>query len=364
MKKTYFLIIFLVAILFFSIGFFVKHYGNSLFDYRLVTNENININFSDLDINSLIRINNEEDIVNKRNSLIDFIWKEQGFPKNKMPDMIENNILDSRYNDLKNLKQIDKIVISMDYEINSIIYHFIPEQSNNILIIYHQGHSGDFVNGKNTINFFLEKGYSVLAFSMPLTGMNNQPQIDLQNLGTIKFVSHKQLPLLESSNFHPIKLFVEPIVISLNYVNEQFEYDDYRMIGISGGGWTTVLYSAIDERISQSFSIAGSYPLFLRFEQKNISHYEEILPELYDIANYLELYIMAAYGENRDFVQVFNKYDRCCYSGDLYKIYENNLKEKINALQKGNYDVILDDTHKEHKISEHVLLKIDSIMKN
>ena len=136
MKKTYFLIIFIVAILFFSIGFFVKHYGNLLFDSKLVTNENNSINFSDLDINSLIGINNEEDIINKRNSLIDFIWNKQGFPKNKMPDTIENNILDSRYNDLKNLKQIDKIVISMDYEINSIIYHFIPEQSNNILIIY------------------------------------------------------------------------------------------------------------------------------------------------------------------------------------------------------------------------------------
>ena len=36
------------------------------------------------------------------------------------------------------------------------------------------------------------------------------------------------------------------------------------MIGISGGGWTTTVYPAIDTRISESFSVAGSLPLSLR----------------------------------------------------------------------------------------------------
>ena len=64
---------------------------------------------------------------------------------------------------------------------------FKPLVSNNELILYHQGHRGDFFEGKNTIQFFLDNNYSVLAFSMPLLGMNNNPMIDLDRFGKIKF---------------------------------------------------------------------------------------------------------------------------------------------------------------------------------
>jgi len=361
-KALIFMILFVITIGLGTYDFLINHYENIFLPDKSFTNDYESKIISNLDINSLIKIYNENDIITKRNSLIEFIWQNKGFPINKMPDTIQNNISDPNYNDLDNLKQIDKIEVGMEYGINSIAYHFIPKLGNNNLVVYHQGHAGDFIFGKNTINFLLKEGYSVIAFSMPLNGFNNQPEIDLKNIGTIKLVSHKQFPLLESSNFQPIKFFVEPIAVSLNYLDEKYDYNSYNMIGLSGGGWTTVLYSAIDERISQSFSVAGSYPLFLRFEQKNISHYEEILPELYNIANYLELYILASYGEERDFIQIYNKYDRCCYSGDLYKTYENHLKEKMDVLQKGSYDVFLDDTHKEHKISKYTLDIINNIM--
>ena len=124
--------------------------------------------------------------------------------------------------------------------------------------------------------------------SMPLLGMNNNPIIDLDNFGKIKFTNHKQLHFLESSTFSPIKFFIEPIGVSLNYLDEYFDFDSYYMLGISGGGWTTVLFSAIDDRISQSYSVAGTYPIFMRSDSKNIGDYEQIIPELYRITNYLE----------------------------------------------------------------------------
>ena len=40
------------------------------------------------------------------------------------------------------MKQIDKIIISMEYEINSEAYIFLPTISNNKLVIYHEGHGG------------------------------------------------------------------------------------------------------------------------------------------------------------------------------------------------------------------------------
>ena len=55
---------------------------------------------------------------------------------------------------------------------------------------------------------------------------------------------------------------------NFNSLDENFDFDSYYMMGISGGGWTTVLYSAIDDRISQSYSVAGTYPIFMRSDSK------------------------------------------------------------------------------------------------
>ena len=134
------------------------------------------------------------------------------------------------------------------------------------------------------------------------------------------------------------------------------------MTGISGGGWTTVLYSALDSRIEKSYPVAGSVPLYLRFNNaKNMGDYEQMLPELYKIADYLDLYIMASYGENRGQLQIFNKYDPCCFSGTGYTTYENDLKKSISDLGKGKFEVFLDINNKKHSISEE---SIDVILEN
>jgi len=306
-------------------------------------------------VSELIQIKDNDDILKLRNNLIDFIWKNNGFPDSKLPASVNQYILNSLYDDFSNLKRIDQLNIEMEYGVNSISYLFIPESSNNKLIIYHQGHGGDFYKGKETIQFFLNQDYTVLAFSMPLLGMNDQPIVEVPNLGTIKLTSHEHLRFLESSVFSPIKFFVEPITVSLNYLDEEYDFSSYYMIGISGGGWTVTVYPAIDDRISQTYSVAGSLPIYLRSIPENRGDYEQWHPELYQIANYLDLYIMNSYGENRKFIQIFNKHDSCCFSGEFYKTYETEVKDTLSKLDSGHFDIFLDDTHKTHKISDHAL---------
>lgn len=314
--------------------------------------------YNEVNVTSLIHIHNESDLQNKRINLIQYIWKQNDFPYDRMPSGVENNIKDDRYTDLQNLARINKITITMEYGLNSYSYLFLADKSNNKLIVYHQGHDGDFVLGKNTIQFFLEKGYSVLAFSMPLTGMNNQPNVDL-SFGKLKLTTHDDLRFIESNTLSPIKFFVEPIAISLNHVDKEFHFDSYYMTGISGGGWTTVLYSALDPRIEKSYPVAGSVPLYLRFNNpKNMGDYEQMLPELYEIADYLDLYIMASYGENREQLQIFNKYDPCCFSGTGYTTYENEIKKSISELGKGKFEVFLDVNNKKHSVSDESLVMI------
>ena len=342
-------------------SFKFQPYGifNSVYDKFVSDNHedqnNIVSLYSKVNVTSLIHIHSQTDVLDKRIQLIQYIWKQNDFPYDKMPSNIENDIKDDRYLDLQNLARINKITTSMDYGVKSYSYLFLADKSNNKLIIYHQGHDGDFVLGKNTIQFFLEKGYSVLAFSMPLTGMNNQPVVDL-SFGKLKLTTHDDLMFIESDILSPIKFFIEPITLSLNYADKEFNFNSYYMAGISGGGWTTVLYSALDPRIEKSYPVAGSVPLYLRFNNlKNIGDYEQMLPELYKIADYLDLYIMASYGENREQLQIFNKYDPCCFSGTGYTTYENEIKKSISDLGKGKFEVFLDINNEKHSISEESL---------
>ena len=355
-------IIFFVIVpsIIFSIGMLVGAYEHSTikslsnFIYPKQTSINWSSYIYEDNIQNLIHINNENDILKKRMELVDYIWPIGGFPSSKLPDSIEENITDDRYSNFENIEQIDKITVLMENNVTSIAYLFHPNQSNNKLVIYHQGHDGDFFKGRDTIQFFLNQDYSVLAFSMPLLGMNNQPVVETQ-FGKIKLTSHNDFQFLESEQFSPIKYFIEPITVSLNYVDEQFDFDKYVMVGISGGGWTVGLYSALDERISESYSVAGSFPMFLRSIPGNQGDYEQRLPTLYRITDYLDLYVMSSYGQDRKFVQIFNKYDPCCFSGEIYTTYYDEIKSRMNQLGKGEFEIFLDDTHHEHKISQHAL---------
>ncbi|MHC4121304.1 MAG: hypothetical protein ACYSWO_27835 [Planctomycetota bacterium] len=140
------------------------------------------------DANSLIDIDGPRDVGAKRRALIRYIWMRKGLPSGKLPDKVEKDITDDRYAELfkANLKQIDKLTIEMDYGLNSIVYHFVP---------------------------FLDEGYSVMAFSMPLLGMNNQPVVDLDRFGKFHLIKHDHMKLLKS----PIRFFIEPIVVAINY---------------------------------------------------------------------------------------------------------------------------------------------------
>ena len=363
MKKSFLYLTIISFTLIFVLGVYVGVYKifpheildsskDILFGQRTIENNQF-INQPNVD--SLIKIDSKSDIDQKRDFLTEFFWDvgslQRVKDKSQLPD-VESDISDSNYKDFQNLSRIDRLTVEMVYGINSISYLFIPEESNGKLILYHQGHAGDFILGKNTIQFFLNRNFTVLASTMPLVGMNNQPVVEIDGLGKIKLTSHNQLRLLEANNFNPMKLFVDPIQINLNFLDREYNFKQYSMIGLSGGGWTTVVYSAIDERISNSFSVGGSMPIYLRVAERDMGDYEQTNIDLYQNVNYLELYILGAYGDDRKHIQIFNKNDPCCYSGNGYETYELVIKDKMLQLGKGNFQIFIDDTHDEHKISD------------
>jgi pimeloyl-ACP methyl ester carboxylesterase len=186
-----------------------------------------------------IHIHNDSDITLVRNQIINFIWKGGGMPSQRSARVIEN-IQGTPYLNTAgtaNLARIDEMHIEMDLGFTSVVFMLHPVQSNNRLVIFHQGHGSDLnlEGGNETISFFLERGFTVLAFYMPLFGPNTGP-----------VATHDAMASLESAAVNPMKFFLEPIAVALNYIDDEYNFSDVIMTGISGGGWTTHVYAAID----------------------------------------------------------------------------------------------------------------------
>ncbi len=279
-----------------------------------VYNDQIKIDLTSLkfDADSVIQIHQPKDVLLRRDAVIEFLWGKDGFPKDKIPDSVDKGITDVDFDSLSNLQRIDKLTINMDYGLKSIAYHFMPNGSKKRLAIYHQGHNGKFSVGNTTINAFLDNGFEVIALSMPLLGMNNKITVNFERFGGMFIRSHSEMQYLQPKQGHPIKYFMEPVATVVNYA-QQFHFDQIIMIGISGGGWTTTVYSAIDPRINRSFPTAGSLPIYLRSmdiaNPGTIGDYEQGVPDLYRAANYLELYIMGSYGKGRKQLQILNEFE-------------------------------------------------------
>ncbi len=131
-----------------------------------------------------------------------------------------------------------------------------------------------------------------------------------------------QLPKYYPKTGSPMKYFLEPLTVSLNYLSthsaaDDFpEYTDFSMVGFSGGGWAATVYAALDTRIRLSIIVAGSIPLYLR-SGAAVGDTEQTLPEFYSLAGYPELYVMGSDGPGRKQIQVLNRHDWCCF-GEMH----------------------------------------------
>lgn len=307
------------------------------------------------DIAALIGIRTKVKAEAKRQELIDFIWKGRGLPDWDTLDLRMNVDNPITTVDLKNLTRVDELVVTTD-RLKSHIFRFRPVAPNGRLAIYHAGHSeylGD-VGGDITIQSLLDLGYEVLGFSMPGYGPNTRLPMRADAA-----TAHDSFEHLETSASTPLKYFVEPVAVALNYVIRRHDYDEVRMIGVSGGGWTTTLYAAIDPRIRVSYPVAGSLPLSLRSAAcgaPEMGDWEQSRSGLYAIVDYTELYVLGAYGEGRKQIQVLNEFDSCCFWGRRHRVYEHQVRRIVRGLGGGSFRVLLDrSTYDEHAVTPWAL---------
>lgn len=309
------------------------------------------------------------DIDSKRQSMIDYIWGTYGWPAKRVPDEVTVDLANTFYDQIKtpegNLSRIDRYTIKMEHDFVAFVDHFIPVSGNGKLFIYHAGHgygyqwedyspNGNYQGAGLVIPDLLKLGYSVLAISMPLQGQPVPATPPAE--GELDWIQYNSLGHIQMFQYlqHPYSYYFDPITISLNYIEDTYDYSDIYMTGLSGGGWTTAVYSALDERIRFSFPVAGSVPLYLRKGKEGYGDAEQgdDYNGLFGIANYKEMYVMASYGENRGQLQINNKYDNCCFYDDVRNLlWVDTVKQKIDELGAGRYNFFLEDSTRTHRIS-------------
>jgi hypothetical protein len=310
------------------------------------------------DVEALINIYAPEDAAAARASLGEFLWDEARLSET-MPARVDRNHADARCDDMGDvLERLDLVTVEMEFGIQSLVYHFIPRKGNGRLLIFHQGHlPDDLMADKPFIREALARGYAVAGFCMPLIGHNNQPVVDVERVGTLRLAYHDHLQFLRPARGHAARFFVEPVVVFLNYAAAEYRYGHVAMAGLSGGGWTTVLAAALDPRIRSSFPVAGSYPIFLK-ARRDWGDWEQVTPDLYRNTTYLEMYILGGFGEGRRQLQIVNQFDSCCFGGIKWQTYRDAVRGRVGALGAGEWDVFMDSSHREHKISDVARAKI------
>ncbi len=379
----------------------------------------------------LIHISNAVDVHALRQSLYQYIWGQDTLPTDDTV-AITSNVANPTWcsTDLDN---VDELTISMPVSssvqlcdpttgdcttatsVLGTAWHFVPANPRHRLVIVENDHMdgyqmdgpaygdpgygysgacdmawrGDeddltYYGLQTTINALLADGFDVLAVLMPL-------YVPGQCNGFLH-ASLFDADAAPTDGGSAIRYFLDTTLHSVNYLLETESFSDVSMLGLSGGGWSTTLYAALDPRVTRSFPVAGSLPLYLRnavavpagelLGQAGASWAESIAPmiayqcpdlgdeeqwvsDLYSIAGYLDLYVLGSYGAGREQVQILNRNDDCCfgqaqhgdpdtYDGDL-RGYEAGVRNTLHALGAGTFRLQIDESSTLHQISRDAI---------
>jgi hypothetical protein len=348
------------------------------------------------DIAGLIRFDSAQGAEARRAELIHFIWPG-GLPATRptvtdVPkDCPELSAVESDL--VSHVRRLDVNVSGFDFHsLVFVAYPRSPAKTGAMLAIVHPGHMQAGVDQYlaagtgDAVNTLLRKGFIVAVVQMPLACWNIDADGKLPSGQVFKIKKrntggHNELFKTLEPELHggTMRFFLEPVVQTINeLLAEESDSRGLLMTGLSGGGWTTHLATAVDVRIDTSIPVAGSLPLYARpFSPGSDGDMEQHYPALYretdsdgdgvldkatGVCSWLEIYALGASTPSRvrprHVIQVLNLNDTCCFGGTVYKSYASQLEKRVDAIGTGTWQIFSDESHRGHAISPFAIEKV------
>jgi hypothetical protein len=211
------------------------------------------------------------------------------------------------------------------WNLNPVYLWRAANPNKNRLVIFNGGHqdtcdwtaAASHYNMQVNLRRFLAAGYSVLGM--------NQPGVGAGCTG----MSPAHIAMGQALGSQMLIAFIEPNNQIINWLEANAPFDDYNMTGISGGGYETDLYGALDTRIHVAIGVASGIPglQFIPGGYAGLNHVDcntsgcwgeaQVAP-FYTIAGYMDQAVMSGYGTTPKgrphlFQHILNVYDACCW---------------------------------------------------
>ena len=137
---------------------------------------------------------------------------------------------------------------------------------------------------------------------------------------------HWNLAHLDLAGANGLGLMYLAMRKGLDYLEAHPNADRSRLAvtGLSGGGWQTIVLSALDERVAVSIPVAGYCDMSLRIARPpDTGDYEQNATDMLTLADYPQLTALRA---PRPTLLVYNAEDDCCFRAPLVKhaLYDAN----------------------------------------
>ena len=223
--------------------------------------------------------------------------------------------------------EVGVIETGAGYRIHKLRYEVIPGLDSTALLYEPEGGRGRMpailnVHGhigplgkaieykqKRCINF-ARHGIAALSLDWFLYGEANEPGND-----------HWFGAQLNLVGANLIGLFYLEMRRGLDYLYANPNVDQSRIgvTGLSGGGWQTIVLSALDERVKATDPVAGFSSLYSRIEANGYDEFgdlEQLPPDFFQGFDYPYLVAMMA---SRSALLTFNAADDCCFRSGLVK---------------------------------------------
>jgi hypothetical protein len=281
-----------------------------------------------------------------RAALIAEIWSGDGLPSSGWTST-SADVSSPLSSNSSNLDQTDSYSMVMNDggsapEKTVAGYVFYPLTGNNRLVLWHNGHGTLLTTGgkQELINALVDEGYTVATANMPDTTSDN---------GSTGVAAHNTYTATASLNY--LRFFIETPIRLINQLVSG--YAKIYMAGVSGGGWTTHLTSAIDPRIEKSAPIAGSLPLFYKADSGSTRDWEQWLPRIFPaLCDYHDLYVLACQ-PGRHQLHILNTEDTSVFPIRRFHERGINFERAVSAKAQeygGSYELYW-DINSEHSVS-------------